>query len=75
MGRAKEYSKNIRQGVVDLHKSGSSLGDIAGQLKMPKPSVQTIVNKYKDLGTTLTKPRSGRKRKLAPKMNRHWCER
>ena len=36
----------------DLHKSGSSLGAMSKQLKVPRSSVQTMVRKYKHHGTT-----------------------
>jgi hypothetical protein len=38
--------------IVDLHKSGSSLGAISKCLKVPRSSVQTTVRKYKHHGTT-----------------------
>ena len=47
--------------IVDLHKSGSSLGTISKHLKVPRSSVQTIVCKYKHHGTTQLSYRSGRK--------------
>ena len=40
--------------IVDLHKSDSSLGVISKRLKVPRSSVQTIVRKYKQYGTTNT---------------------
>ena len=39
------------QKIVDLHKSGSSLGAISRHLKVPRSSVQTIVCKSKHHGT------------------------
>ena len=46
MGKSKEISKDLRKNIVDLHKSGSSLGAISKRLKVPRSSVQTIVRKY-----------------------------
>uniref|UniRef100_A0AAZ3QBE6 Sleeping Beauty transposase HTH domain-containing protein n=1 Tax=Oncorhynchus tshawytscha TaxID=74940 RepID=A0AAZ3QBE6_ONCTS len=53
--------------VVDLHKSGSSLGAISKRLKVPRSSVQTIVRKYKHCGTTQPSYRSVRRRVLSPR--------
>uniref|UniRef100_A0AAR2L3C6 Transposase Tc1-like domain-containing protein n=1 Tax=Pygocentrus nattereri TaxID=42514 RepID=A0AAR2L3C6_PYGNA len=39
--------------IVDLHKSGSSLGAISRCLKVPCSSVQTIIHKYKQDGNVL----------------------
>ena len=50
-----------RKNIVDLHKSGSSLGAISKRLKVPRSSVQTIVRKYKHHGTTRPSYRSGRR--------------
>ena len=56
--------------IVDLHKSGSSLGAISKHLKVPHSSVQTIVRKYKHHGTTQPSYRSGRRSVLSPR-NEH----
>ncbi|CAB3995343.1 Transposable element Tcb1 transposase [Paramuricea clavata] len=61
MGKAKEHSIELRQRIVDFHKTGSSLGKISRRLKIPKQSVATIVRKYKSVGMIHTLPRSGRK--------------
>ena len=66
MEKAKEYSQDLRKSIIQLHKSGTSLGAISRQLEVPRSSVQTILRKYRDLGTTKTLPRSGRKSKLTP---------
>jgi predicted transcriptional regulator len=52
MGKSKEISQDLRKKCVDLHKSGSSVGAISKRLKVPRSSVQTIVQKYKYHGTT-----------------------
>lgn len=67
MGKLKEYSQDMKDRIIRLHTSGASLGAISRQLGVPRPSVQTIVRKYTDLGTTKTLPRSGRKSKLTPR--------
>ena len=47
--------------------SGSSMGAIAKRLKVPRSSVQTIVRKYKLLGTMQPSYRSGRRGVLSPR--------
>ena len=56
--------------MIDLHKSGSSLGAISKRLKVPCSSVQTIVRTYKQHGTTQPSYRSGRRRVLSPRDER-----
>ena len=70
MGKSKEISQDIRKKIVDLHKSGSSLGAISKHLKVPHSSVQTIVRKYEHHGSTQPSYRSGRRHVLSP---RHEC--
>ena len=65
-----EKSKEISQHLVDLHKSGSSLGAISKRLKLPRLSVQTIVRRYKQHGTTQPLYHSGRRRILSPRDER-----
>uniref|UniRef100_A0AAZ3QNS3 Transposase Tc1-like domain-containing protein n=1 Tax=Oncorhynchus tshawytscha TaxID=74940 RepID=A0AAZ3QNS3_ONCTS len=67
MGKSKEISQDLRKRIVDLHKSGSSLGAISKHLKVPCSSVQTIVLKYKHHGTTQPSYRSGRRSVLSPR--------
>ena len=64
MGKSKEISQEFRKKIVDLHKSGSSLGAISKCLKVPGSSVQTIVRKNKHHGITQPSYRSGRRRVL-----------
>uniref|UniRef100_A0AAZ3R193 Sleeping Beauty transposase HTH domain-containing protein n=1 Tax=Oncorhynchus tshawytscha TaxID=74940 RepID=A0AAZ3R193_ONCTS len=64
MGKSKEISQDLRKKIVDLHKSGSSLGAISKCQKLPRSSVQTIVSKYKHYGTTQPSYRSARKKPL-----------
>uniref|UniRef100_A0AAZ3PMV5 Transposase Tc1-like domain-containing protein n=1 Tax=Oncorhynchus tshawytscha TaxID=74940 RepID=A0AAZ3PMV5_ONCTS len=70
MGKSKEISQDLRKKIVDLHKSGSSLGAISKHLKVPRSSVQTIVCKYKHHGTTQSSYRSGRRCILSPRDER-----
>ena len=70
MGKSKEISQDLGKKIVDLHKSGSSLGAISKCLKVPRSSVQTIVRKNKHHGTTQPSYRSGRRRVLSPRDER-----
>ena len=45
-------AKTSEKNIVDLHKSGSSLGAISKRLNVPRSSVETIVHKHKLHGTT-----------------------
>ena len=56
--------------IVDLHKSGSSLGAISKRLKVPRSSIQTIVRKNKHYRATQPSYRSGRRRVLSPRDER-----
>jgi transposase len=59
MGKSKEMSQDLRNKIVDLHKSGSPLGAISKLPKVKFSSVQTILHKYKHHGTVLS-PRDER---------------
>ena len=63
-------NQGISPKIVDLHKSGSSLGAISKRLKVPRSSVQTIVHKYKHHGTMQPSYLSGRRRFLSPRDER-----
>uniref|UniRef100_A0AAZ3QYN0 Sleeping Beauty transposase HTH domain-containing protein n=1 Tax=Oncorhynchus tshawytscha TaxID=74940 RepID=A0AAZ3QYN0_ONCTS len=70
MGKSKEISQDLRKKIVDLHKSGSSLGAISKCLKVPRSSAQTIVCKYKHHGTTQPSYSSGTGRVLSARDER-----
>ena len=70
MGKSKEISQDLRKTIVDLHKSGLSLGAISKRLKVPRSSLQTIVRKYNHHGTTQPSYRSGRRHVLSPRDER-----
>jgi hypothetical protein len=59
MGESKEISQIPPNKIVDLLKSGSSMGAISKRLK--------VVRKYKHHGTTQPSCRSGRRRVLSPR--------
>ena len=70
MGKLKEISQDLRKTVVNLHKSGSSLRAIYKRLKIPRSSVQTILDKYKHHGTMQSSYRSRGRRVLSPRDER-----
>jgi hypothetical protein len=65
-GKSKEISQDLRKNIVDLHKSGSSLGAIFKCLKVPRSSAC----KYKHYGTTHASYHSGMRRVLSPRDER-----
>uniref|UniRef100_A0A673ZSY7 Uncharacterized protein n=1 Tax=Salmo trutta TaxID=8032 RepID=A0A673ZSY7_SALTR len=67
MGKLKEISQDLRKRIVDLHKSGSSLGAISKRLMVPRSSVQTIVRKYEHHGNTQSSYCSGRRLQINPR--------
>lgn len=55
-GRSKEIIQDLRnKRIVDLHRSGLSLGAISKCLKVPRSSVQIIARKYKHQEVTARK--------------------
>ena len=70
MGKSKEINHVLSKAIVDLHKSGSSLGAISKCVKVPRSSVQTIVRKYKHHGTMQPSYRTGRRLVLSPRDER-----
>ena len=69
MGKSKE-SQELRKKIVDLHMSCSSLGAVSKRLKVPRSSVQKIVRKYKQHGTTQPSYHLGRRRFPSPRDER-----
>lgn len=63
MPKTKEYSEDFRQLVIQHHLLGKSLREIAEIVRTAKSTVQSIVNKYKQMKTVKTIPGRGRKRK------------
>jgi transposase len=56
-------SVDLRQRVVAARiEDGQSMGEIAARFRMPKGTVQNILERYRDAGTVVPKPRNcGRK--------------
>lgn len=67
MRKSKEIRQDIKKRIVDLHKSGPSLGAISRCLKEARSSVQTIVRKYNQHGNVRPSYRSGRRWVVCPR--------
>lgn len=65
MGKAKELSKDLREKVIELYKTGKGYRKISKQLRMPISSVQTLIKKWKMRESVETKSRSGRPTKIS----------
>ena len=73
MGKIKELSVDLRQKIINFHKSGNSYSTISNRLAIPRSTVQSVVKKFKRVGTTENLPGRGRKPKLSPKNVRKRC--
>lgn len=65
MGKAKDLSKDLREKVVELYKTGKGYKKISKELRMLISSVQTLIKKWKMRGSVETKQRSGRPTKIS----------
>ncbi|XP_036001369.1 zinc finger protein 629 isoform X2 [Fundulus heteroclitus] len=54
--KIKQHSRHVRDKVVEKFKAGLACKSIASALDMPKNTVQSIVNKWKQYGTTANLP-------------------
>ena len=54
MGKNKYFSEDLRQKIVDLHKSGKTQIEIANNLKISKSAVSKIIKKFKTFKTIKT---------------------
>ncbi|KAF2357977.1 Alpha/beta hydrolase fold-1 [Trinorchestia longiramus] len=64
MGKNKDISQDLCERIVELHNQGLGYRKISAQLCVPIASVGTIIRKWKCQNTTLSKPRTGRPRKI-----------
>ncbi|XP_068111821.1 uncharacterized protein [Hyperolius riggenbachi] len=70
VGRSKEISEDLRQKVVEAHKSGKGYKSISKELGLHRSTVRQIIYKWKKFSTVLTLPRSGRPTKISAKARR-----
>ena len=73
MGKTKELSVDLRQIFINFHKSVYSYSTISNQLAIPRSTVQSVIKKFKQFGTTENLPGCGRKPKLSPRTTRKLC--
>ena len=67
----KQLSKDLRDKVIELFKSGVRNVDISERLKMYKGTVSKIIRKYQEYGSTATRPRRGRPKKTNRVLDRY----
>ena len=68
--KTKELSKQVRDKVVEKHKSGLGYKRISTSLMIPRSTVRSIIAKWKEHGTTTNLPRQGRPSKLTDRARR-----
>ncbi|MGH0140569.1 UNVERIFIED_CONTAM: hypothetical protein FKN15_030496 [Acipenser sinensis] len=68
--KTKEHSKQVRDVIIEKHKSGEGYKTISKALNIPRSSVQSIVRKWKKYKTTTTLPRSGPPSKMSRRTRR-----
>ncbi|XP_024909675.1 centrosomal protein of 120 kDa-like, partial [Cynoglossus semilaevis] len=62
--KTEEHSKHLRERVIEKYNSGDGYKHISKALNIPRSSVKSIIKKWKEYGTCVDLPRSGRPRKL-----------
>ncbi len=67
MTKTKELSKDVRDKIVDLHKTGMGYKTIAKQLGEKETTVGAIIRKWKKHKITVNLPRSGAPCKISPR--------
>ncbi|CAI9586329.1 unnamed protein product [Staurois parvus] len=70
MGRSKELSEFKHDKVIDCHLCNKSIHKISLLLNISRSTVSGIITKWKQLGTTATKSRSVRPRKMTERGQR-----
>ena len=67
MGKTKEPCVDLRQIIINFHKSGNSYSTISKRLAIPRSTVKSVIKKFEQFGTTENLPGGGRKPKLLPR--------
>ena len=70
MAKGKQLSSDLKSRIVAKYQAGNSYSKISEQLSVAKSTIQSIIKKYKSLGSTDNLPRSGRPRKINTRMAR-----
>uniref|UniRef100_A0AAX7URY0 Transposase Tc1-like domain-containing protein n=1 Tax=Astatotilapia calliptera TaxID=8154 RepID=A0AAX7URY0_ASTCA len=68
--KSKEHSRQVRDKVTEKFKAGLGYKKISQALNIPRSTVQAIIQKWKEYGTTVNLPRQGRPPKLTGRTRR-----
>ncbi|XP_067348196.1 uncharacterized protein [Channa argus] len=68
--KTKEHSKEVRENVIEKHKSGDGYKKISKSLNIPLSTVKSIIKKWKEHGTSVNLHRSGHPQKLSESAKR-----
>ncbi|KAG2466903.1 TCB1 transposase, partial [Polypterus senegalus] len=68
--KSKEWSVDLQDRIVSMHKSGVGYRKISAALKVPMSTVASIIRKWKKFETTRTLPRAGWPSKLSDRGRR-----
>uniref|UniRef100_A0A803KFC9 Transposase Tc1-like domain-containing protein n=1 Tax=Xenopus tropicalis TaxID=8364 RepID=A0A803KFC9_XENTR len=67
---SKEHTRQVRDKVIEKFKAGLGYKKISKALNIPQSTVQAIIQKWKEYGTTVNLPRQGRPPKLTGQTRR-----
>ncbi|KAL0201197.1 hypothetical protein M9458_004384, partial [Cirrhinus mrigala] len=68
--KSKEHTRQVREKVIEKFKAGLGHKKISQALNIPWSTVQAIIQKWKEYGTTVNLPRQGRPPKLTGRTRR-----
>ena len=68
--KTKELSKQVRDKVVEKYRSGLGYKKLSKTFNIPRSTIKSIINKWKEYGTTTNLPREGRPPKLTDQARR-----
>uniref|UniRef100_A0A669ESK4 Transposase Tc1-like domain-containing protein n=1 Tax=Oreochromis niloticus TaxID=8128 RepID=A0A669ESK4_ORENI len=68
--KSKEHTRQVRDKVIEKFKAGLGYKKISQALNIPRSTVQAIIQKWKEYGTTVNLPRQGRPPKLTGRTRR-----
>ncbi|CAI9619015.1 unnamed protein product [Staurois parvus] len=71
MGHSQELSEFKCGTVIGCHLCNKSIRDIFLLLNIPRSTVSGVITKWKQLGTTVTQPGSGRPHKMTEQGSAH----
>uniref|UniRef100_A0AAZ1XU27 Sleeping Beauty transposase HTH domain-containing protein n=1 Tax=Oreochromis aureus TaxID=47969 RepID=A0AAZ1XU27_OREAU len=67
---SKEHTRQVRDKFIEKCKAGLGYKKISQALNIPRSTVQAIIQKWKEYGTTVNLPRQGRPPKLTGRTRR-----